>query len=347
MDRLLRRGIEVFSTCPSSATSDKVGYMQRVADVARWSERAGCRGILVYTDNSLIDPWLISQIIVQSTERLSPLVAIQPIYMHPYSVAKMVTTFGHLHERRFYLNMVAGGFKNDLLALNDSTPHDRRYDRLQEYTRIIMALLAGGAPVTFHGEFYKVENLILRPPLSPDLLPGVFLSGSSEAGLQSARATGATAIHYPGPPGEVPRVTEEGEGGHGIRVGIIARQDEERAWDLAHARFPEDRKGQITHQLAMKVTDSVWHRQLSAKVGSGSAKDGSEKEGRDPYWLIPFQNYKTFCPYLVGSYSRVAGEVARYVAAGYRTFILDIPPDEEELSHIGAVFGLAAEMTPP
>ena len=50
------------------------------------------------------------------------------------------------------------------------------------------------------------------------------------------------------------------------------------------------------------------------------------------------QNYKTFCPYLVGSYERIADEVARYAEAGYKTFILDIPPTEEELSHIGVVF---------
>jgi len=59
---------------------------------------------------------------------------------------------------------------------------------------------------------------------------------------------------------------------------------------------------------------------------------------QNPYWLVPFENYKTFCPYLVGSYERVADEVARYVAAGYRTFILDVPASPEELEHIRVVF---------
>ena len=89
-----------------------------------------------------MDPWLVSQIIIQSTEALCPLVAVQPVYMHPYSVAKMVASVGHLYGRRIYLNMVAGGFKNDLEALNDMTPHDRRYDRLIEYTAVIKELLA-------------------------------------------------------------------------------------------------------------------------------------------------------------------------------------------------------------
>jgi len=29
-----------------------------VAEVARWSEEAGCHGILVYTDNRIVDPYL-------------------------------------------------------------------------------------------------------------------------------------------------------------------------------------------------------------------------------------------------------------------------------------------------
>ena len=53
------------------------------------------------------------------------------------------------------------------------------------------------------------------------------------------------------------------------------------------------------------------------------------------------QNYKTFCPYLVGSYSRVALELGRYVSLGFRTVILDIPPSREELAHVMKVFRMA------
>jgi len=103
--------LQVFSTCPSSVTAPD-DYVRKIGDVARWSEAAGCSGILVYTDNSLVDPWLVSQVIVQNTHSLCPLVAVQPVYMHPYAVAKMVSTLAFLHGRRVFLNMVAGGFKN-------------------------------------------------------------------------------------------------------------------------------------------------------------------------------------------------------------------------------------------
>jgi alkanesulfonate monooxygenase len=327
VSRINAQEIQVFSTCPQSKDVERGDYLRRVREVARWSDEAGYKGILVYTDNGIVDPWLVSQVILESTEQLCPLVAIQPVYMHPYTVAKMITTYAYLHDRQIYLNMLAGGFKNDLVALGDETPHDERYERTVEYTQIVKGLLEGES-VTVDGRYYDVSNLKLTPPLPPELMPGVLISGSSEAGLAAARAIGATAVKYPKPPGE----EEEGEGVNaGIRVGIIARDDPEEAWRVALERFPEDRKGQVTHALAMKTSDSKWHQQLSAL--------GDQPVGeQNPYWLGPFKNYKTFCPYLVGSYDAVSAEIGRYMGVGFRTFILDIPPSDEELEHTAAVF---------
>ena len=329
-------GISVFSTSPQSTTVERSLYRQNVIDVARWSEEAGCEGILVYTDNSLIDPWLVAQIIIENTVRLCPLVAIQPAYMHPYAVAKMVSSLGHLYGRRVYLNMVAGGFKNDLSALNDTTPHDKRYARLVEYTTIIQELLSSSAPVSYQGEFYVVDKLRMTPPLAVELQPGVFVSGSSEAGLAAAVALGAVAIKYPQPAASEPD-SRRSEMQSGIRVGIIARESEEQAWTIADSRFPADRKGQLTHQLAMKTSDSAWHKQLSDLAIATRTDD-------TPYWLWPFENYRTFCPYLVGEYDRVAAELAKYIERGFQAFILDIPPAKDELQHINIVFSKACEL---
>ena len=329
--------LQIFSTCPSSSTAPN-RYLERVAQVARWSERAGCTGILVYTDNSLIDPWLVSQVILQNTHSLSPLVAVQPLYMHPYSVAKMISTLGFLHGRQVFLNMVAGGFKNDLVALGDTTPHDSRYQRLVEYTLIIRRLLESPKPLTFDGQFYKINGLTLNPPLAPELYPSILVSGSSDAGLAAAAEIGAIPVKYPEPPdtGSNRRESEP----CGARIGIVSRLREEDAWKVAHDRFPADRKGQLTRQLASKISDSAWHKQLAEVGGRGDATGGA-------YWLHPFENYETNCPYLVGSYDRVAAEVSKYIEHGFRTFILDIPPTEEELDHIGRVFQAATQRTGP
>jgi alkanesulfonate monooxygenase len=328
----VKRHIQIFSTCPQSKEATFDRYRQQVVDVARWSEQAGCTGILVYTDNGIVDPWPVAQLIVENTERLAPLVAVQPVYMHPYTLAKKLSTIGFLYGRRLWINMVAGGFRNDLAALDDATPHDDRYLRLIEYTTIVRSLLAAPEPVTFEGKYYRVRNLKLTPPLPPELFPGITSSGSSDAGLQAAADIGAVAIRYPRPPGEEDRVSASStDEPAGVRVGVIARASADEAWRCALERFPDDRRGQLMHQLAMKTSDSQWHRQLSKRPVGDDVERGT-------YWLGPFHNYKTFCPYLVGSYDQVAELISGYVLLGFDTFILDIPPSRDELAHTGIVF---------
>lgn len=337
-------GARVFSTCPSSSgQSDYYGYKKSVVRAAQWSEDSGCDGMLIYTDNSMLDPWLVANTILENTFHLSPLVAVQPVYMHPYSAAKMVSSLSALFARRVHLNLVAGGFRNDLIALNNLTPHDARYQRLTEYARIVRDLLQHESPVSFHGEFYQVRNLVLAPSLPPELMPDVLMSGSSEAGLLAAQEIGAIPVQYPEPPDQYSTAGTGVQGRCGLRIGIIAREDEEEAWRVARDRFPEDRQGQITHRLAVKVSDSVWHKRL-AEIGDAgrlNSIDHESIEHRNPYWLGPYENYKTFCPYLVGSYDVVASALSGYLGAGYDTFILDIPA-LEEFDHIRTAFQLAS-----
>ena len=232
-------------------------------------ERGGrvARESLVYTDNGLLDPWLVAQFVIQSTSALSPLVAVQPVYMHPYSVAKMVATLSLLYERRIDLNIVAGGFRNDLIALGDQTPHDRRYARLIEYTTIIRGSAAGRVGHAQGRVLLGSQPQALAPELDPALMPRILLSGSSAEGLARGGSPGRAArcairsrrpnARAAGSRRSVPEF--------GIRVGIIGREGRSRRRGQLHRqRFPEDRRGQAIHQLAMKVSDSAWHRQLSA-----------------------------------------------------------------------------------
>jgi len=335
---LKHQHFKIYSTSPQSKDLPQEDYVDQTVRVAQWSEEFGCEGILVYTDNGLVDPWHVAQLILEHTTTLCPLVAVQPIYMHPYTAAKKIATLAHMYRRKICLNMLAGGFKNDLLALGDDTPHDDRYVRTTEYTLILRRLLEGKGPVTFKGKYYNVENLKLTPEMPEELFPGILISGSSDAGMQAARDIEATAIKYPKAPSDesADAVNEPME--CGIRVGIVARDSDDEAWRVALERFPEDRKGQITHKLAMNVSDSSWHKQLSEIEG-----ESSPSEGRSPYWLGPFQNYRTFCPYLVGSYERLGDEIGKYYHRGYRTVILDIPPNQEELEHTDRAFTEASK----
>ena len=88
----------------------------------------------------------------------------------------MAATLGFLYQRRIWLNLVAGGFRLDLQALADETPHHERYDRLVEYGQIVKALLAGQEPLSFSGDYYTVRNLRMSPSLPAELFPGFTVS---------------------------------------------------------------------------------------------------------------------------------------------------------------------------
>lgn len=78
--RVSEGSLILYSTCPPYRDGGAQTYHRQVCAVARWNEEAGCDGILVYTDNGLLDPWLVSQLNIQSSSRLSPLVAVRPVY---------------------------------------------------------------------------------------------------------------------------------------------------------------------------------------------------------------------------------------------------------------------------
>lgn len=167
--------------------------------------------------------------------------------------------------------MVAGGFVNGLIALGDCAKHDDRYERVIEYVSIMKYLFDGPGPLSFTGTYFTVKNLTIKPRIPSELVPEVFVSGTSAAGIAAAQAIGATSISYPRTP--------SGEATHrgvpaGIRIGIIAREKSGEAWRVAHDRYPVDRKGQLAHAMARRVSDSSWYNQLS-EIDERSAERGS------------------------------------------------------------------------
>ena len=105
--RLPGRTVEVFTISPR--TTDEHEYWVNIEQVIDWSEKFDCTGILLFTGNdTYVEPWIAGHSALVRTENLCPLVAVNPVYMHPFTVAKMISTFAYLYKRKTYLNMVTG-----------------------------------------------------------------------------------------------------------------------------------------------------------------------------------------------------------------------------------------------
>ncbi|MEU0149744.1 LLM class flavin-dependent oxidoreductase [Streptomyces sp. NPDC006288] len=326
-------GLRLFATIPPPTGPG--GYVRTVRQAARYAESAGFTGALVYSDNNTVDPWVVAQEVLAATEGFVPLVALQPLYMHPYTVAKRIATYASLYGRRIALNLVAGGSVGDIAALCDAnSAHDDRYRRLTEYAQLIGLLLTGPGPVTFEGDHYRVRALPLSPALPPSLAPELFISGSSEAGRRAGQTLGAVPVRYPEPPGVADPEADGDRRGTGVRIGVIARDTDQEAWAVAHERFPASRAGRLAQRAARGVSDSQWVARLSVADEFPGGPDS-------PYWMGPFLNYATYCPYLVGSHEKVEKEISGYLDAGCGTFILDTARADDDYAVIAAVFDRA------
>jgi alkanesulfonate monooxygenase len=331
---LAYRAVDLFTVSPR--TPDEALYWKNIETVMRLSDRYGYTGLLIFTGNDvIIEPWVVAQRVLAETKQLSPLVAINPLYVHPFTAAKFISSFAHLYGRRTYVNLVTGAALSYQQALGDTLPHDERYERLQEYAAVMKRLLSTPS-VSHEGRYYRVSNLQLLPRPPEALQPGFLLAGQSEAARQTARALGAVSMQM------LPATLEDGlrAGGRGVHFGIVTRPQEAEAWKAARALFPEDELGQNVLELSMRNTDAEWKwRMKMAAEGAEVARKG--------FWLEPFRNFKADCPYFVGDHEQVAALITSLVRRGIDTFILDIPPLEEEFHHIDLALKKAAARPSP
>jgi alkanesulfonate monooxygenase len=330
-------GLTLIGACPAlqrgMTASD---YLAALNAAAARAERAGWSAMLVYSDHAQVDPWLVAHLLLGATRSISPLVAVQPLYMHPFSVAKTVASLSALHGRAVHLNFISGGFPRDLETFCDTCDHDARYDRVAEYGIIIRRLLSERRPCTFKGQFYQVEDLQLKfaqPP--PERQPIFTISGSSSGGLAAARKLQARAIQYLRPSDAYGGAKLPGDMAHGARLGLVVRETSEAAWQAAQRRFPESQAGAALRDYFVGVSDSVWVKELG--------KDVQVTAGH-PYWLGPYKNGYSACPFLVGKHEDVAAQLAGYMDMGIRTFLLETPESDADADHISAAFKRAEQL---
>lgn len=304
-----------------SRNRDPRSYAGELMRVARFADHNGFEGILLFEGNDVfVEPWAMAQHIMAETARSSPLIAVNPVYMHPFTAAKFVSSFAQLYGRKVYLNMITGTAISDLQGLGDDASHADRYVRLGEFVELMRQLLASPRPVNFQGRFYQARYLQLRPRLPPELMPEFLIAGQSEAAQRVARETGCIKMQM------LPPDLDRGLVAPGMNFGIFAREGREEARQAAKARFrdnPDDRELLV---LTMENTDSVWKRHLHARQNAELADNG--------YWLLPFLTFQADCPYLVGSYAEIGAKLKEFAAKGLTTIMLDMVADETEMQHV-------------
>jgi alkanesulfonate monooxygenase len=279
------------------------------------------------------DPIALAAALGVLTQRVTFMVAVRSGVCSPTSLVQQVNTVSALTRGRICLNIVAGHTPDEQKAYGDFLSHDERYARTDEFLSICRSLWNGGAPVTFAGRYYQIENAKLNTPfVSPERTsPEIFLGGNSAAAEALAAKHAQCLWRLPDTPDMLrPRVTALVERGCevGLLVSMIARPTRADAVDAAY-RMIESLGSQPrkTHDEFSKRSDSVAFTSTYRLAGDTASG-----------WLTPYL-WSGAVPYLgapaialVGSAEDVAAAIMEYRDIGITQFLFMGWPDLEEMT---------------
>jgi probable F420-dependent oxidoreductase len=102
---------------------------------------------------------------------------------HPVHLAKIIATLDFISNGRITLGLGFGSRESDYQAVE--VPYEHRGSRAVEQVRL-MKRLWSEENVTYHGKFFRVENLTIGPRPVQKPHPPIWTGGSAEAALKRA-----------------------------------------------------------------------------------------------------------------------------------------------------------------
>jgi alkanesulfonate monooxygenase SsuD/methylene tetrahydromethanopterin reductase-like flavin-dependent oxidoreductase (luciferase family) len=257
---------------------------------------AGFDGLLQATALTMLHPTLP----VSTGVYLLPL-------RHPVLVARQLADIGQIAPGRLTFGVGVGGEDRHEVSSCGIDPATRGL-RMNECLAIVRELLTG-KPVTYHGSFFDLDEVIIAP--APAEAIPIIVGGRSDAAIR--------------------RAGRFGDGWLGIwnSPGRFAAAVELAAAEAARAGRPDPPR-----QHAMQVWCGLADSKEAARACLAPAMEA--------FYQLPFERFEKYCPY--GTADDVAEFLAPYVAAGCTAFNLipQSPHDERAIAGVAAVKRLLA-----
>ncbi|WP_416409146.1 LLM class flavin-dependent oxidoreductase [Agrobacterium rosae] len=324
---------------PEGSRTIDYGYYKQLAQAY---DHLGYTGALFATGAH--DVWPLAGALLPYTERMKFLIAFHPGLIAPTLLAKMAATFQEFSNGRLMLNVVSGDAKM-LGAYGMMLPHDERYVMADEYLTIWHRLMAGES-VTHKGKYFQTEGAKLALPAGTDIQPPpLWFGGSSDSAIEVAAKHVQTYLSW----GETPeqmgekvkqvkaRAAEHGrELTYGIRLYVIVRQTDAKAWEAAADLYDQmDDVAIAGNQRFVSNTDSVGQQRMSAMHGGIKPTNLRDLEIAPNLWAGIGLVRPGPGTAIVGSPDTVIRTLEAYRKVGVDTFILSGMPLLEEAYRFG------------
>lgn len=223
---------------------------------------------------------------------------------HPVLVARQLSTIAELAPGRLVLGVGIGGEDRHEVAVCGVDPASRGR-RMDECLAILRRLLAGER-VSYHGEFFDLDDALVLP--APDPPIPIVVGGRSEAAVRRAACLG--------------------DGWLGIWVSAARFAKVTAAIDEVAAQAG---RGTVAWRHGMQVWCGLGDSPQQARALLAPAMQA--------FYQLPFERFERYSPY--GTPEDVAAFLAPYVQAGCRSFNL-IPCATGTTAAVDAVAGVKA-----
>ncbi|TJZ98251.1 LLM class flavin-dependent oxidoreductase [Actinacidiphila oryziradicis] len=297
-----------------------------VRKYARYLEDGGFDYTLVAYNSAGYDPFTVSATIAAHTERIKPIVALRPNTLYPTVAAQSLATLDRLSGGRATVHIISGGSDQEQARHGDYTTKDERYDRSEEYVKLLRRAWTETEPWDHDGTYYKFENFVAGFRPVNGTIP-VSVGGSSAAAYRVGGALGDIFGLWGEPLAEtreqIDKVAEQARlAGRTdtprtwVTFRPIVAPTDELAWEKAHRTIgiveQTHRAGRfIPSRLAPADPQNVGSQRALEIAQRGDVHDRA-------LWTVPSKvtNAAGASSALVGSYETVAAAILDYVDLG-------------------------------
>jgi alkanesulfonate monooxygenase len=293
----------------------------------RHLEEGGFDYTLVAYGSSGYDPFTVSATIAAYTERIKPIVALRPNIIYPTVAAQALTTLDRISKGRAVVHIISGGSDAEQARHGDYLSKDERYDRSEEYVKLLRRAWTETEPWSHDGRFYKFENFAAGFRPVNGTIP-ISIGGSSDAAYRVGGALGDIFGLW----GEPLKETQEQIDRVAASARAAGRSDtprtwvtfrpivaptDELAWEKAHRTIAVVEQ---THRGGGFLPKQIRREGTPQNVGSQRALEIAERgDVHDrALWTVPSKvtNAAGASSALVGSYETVAAAILDYVDLG-------------------------------
>ncbi len=292
---------------------------------ARALDDAGFDYTLLPYHSSSFDPFTLGATVAAHTKRVRPIIALRPNTVYPTVAARALATLDQLSGGRVVVHFIAGGDDVEQAREGDFLNKEERYERLEEYIRILRRAWSSSEPFDFEGEHYRFKGFSNAVLPAKRRIP-VSVGGSSDA----AYRVGGSLADIFGLWGEPLAETKEQirkihaaaeKSGRTDRPRIwvtfrpILAETEDLAWAKAH-RVLDSLKANADANLARRPFSEGAPQNVGSQRLLEIAKRGEVQDRALWYPTVTATNARGASTALVGSPQTIAESIVDYVDLG-------------------------------